>query len=193
MRYAQGGGLTPQGQVVRDRVRMLAADGLARGEKNTVIAKDLRVSVRSVERWRRAWREGGRQALRPSGPARRPKVGDREFDIREPLLMAGAVAQGWADERWTLARIRLLIADELAVSLSVRGVWELLRRQGWSRQQPARRAVERDEAAVAGWVKETWPRAKPPRRRSGHGWSSCEVPFECQWLHVSSVPSAGLA
>nr|WP_306416087.1 winged helix-turn-helix domain-containing protein [Streptomyces sp. Alain-F2R5] len=43
---------------------------------------------------------------------------------------------------------------------------------GWSCQQPARRAVERDEAAVASWVKETWPRAKPPRRRSGHGWSS---------------------
>ncbi|MFE5550120.1 helix-turn-helix domain-containing protein [Streptomyces sp. NPDC056534] len=32
-------------------------------------AKDLRVSVRSVERWRRAWREGGFEALRSAGPA----------------------------------------------------------------------------------------------------------------------------
>ncbi|MET9695254.1 winged helix-turn-helix domain-containing protein, partial [Streptomyces sp. NPDC006514] len=30
----------------------------------------------------------------------------------------------------------------------------MLRRHGWSHQVPARRAVERDEAAVAGWVKE---------------------------------------
>uniref|UniRef100_UPI0018FEF10E helix-turn-helix domain-containing protein n=1 Tax=Streptomyces niger TaxID=66373 RepID=UPI0018FEF10E len=53
-----------------------------------------------------------------------------------------------------------------------RGVWELLRRHGWSCQQPARRAIERDEAVVAGWVKETWPLAKRPRRRSGPGLSS---------------------
>ncbi|MER7576896.1 hypothetical protein [Streptomyces sp. NPDC126514] len=48
MRYAQVGGLTPQGHAARDQVRMLAADGFAQGEKNTVIAKELRVSVRSV-------------------------------------------------------------------------------------------------------------------------------------------------
>ncbi|CBG75982.1 conserved hypothetical protein [Streptomyces scabiei 87.22] len=63
MRYAQGGGLTPQGQAAREQVRMLAADCFARDEKNVVIAKRLRVSVRSVERWRRSWREGWRQAL----------------------------------------------------------------------------------------------------------------------------------
>jgi putative transposase len=151
---------------------MLAADGFERNDRNTVIAKELRVSVRSVERWRRSWREGGREALRTTGPAKRPKVDDGEFAVIEPLLLEGAMAQGWADERWTLSRVRLLIADQLGLSLSVRGVWELLRRHGWSCQQPARRAVERDDAAVAGWVKETWPRAKPPQRRSGHGWSS---------------------
>ncbi|MFE4925269.1 helix-turn-helix domain-containing protein [Streptomyces sp. NPDC056661] len=52
MRYAQGGALTPQGQAARERLRMFAVDGFARGEKNAVIAKRLRVSARSVERWR---------------------------------------------------------------------------------------------------------------------------------------------
>ncbi|MFD7409511.1 winged helix-turn-helix domain-containing protein [Streptomyces sp. NPDC059866] len=41
------------------------------------------------------------------------------------------MAQGWADERWTLSRVRLLIADQSG-ALSVRGVWEVLRRHGWS-------------------------------------------------------------
>lgn len=150
---------------------MLAADGFERGEKNTVIAKELRVSVRSVERWRRCWREGGSEALRTSGPAKRPKVNDRDFAVLELLLVDGARAQGWTDQRWTLSRVQLLIADQLGMSLSIRGVWELLRRHGWSCQQPARRAIERDDAAVAGWVKEAWPEAKPPRRRSGPGWS----------------------
>jgi transposase len=61
----------------------------------------------------------------------------------------------------------LLIADRLGLSLSVRGVWEMLRRHGWSCQQPVQRAVERDEVAVAGWVKETWPQVEGPLRRSG--------------------------
>ncbi|MFH8387708.1 helix-turn-helix domain-containing protein [Kitasatospora sp. NPDC018058] len=33
------------------------------GEKTSVIARDLRVSERSVERWRRAWRRAGGPAL----------------------------------------------------------------------------------------------------------------------------------
>ncbi|MFD0499502.1 MULTISPECIES: winged helix-turn-helix domain-containing protein [Streptomyces violaceusniger group] len=176
MRYAQGGGLTAERRRFRERIRYDVGERSARGEKNAVIAKDLRVSERSVERWRRSWREGGRQALSPTGPAKRPKVDDRDFVILEPLLRCGARAQGWPDERWTLSRMRLLIADQLGVLLSVRGVWELLRRHGWSCQRPARRAVERDDAAVEGWVKETWPRAKPLRRRSGHGWSSRTKP-----------------
>lgn len=74
----------------------------------------------------------------------------RDFAELEPLLQNGAMAQGWTDERWTLSRVRVLIADHLGMSLSIQGVWELLRRHGWSCLQPARRAVERDEAAVAG-------------------------------------------
>lgn len=155
--------------MARERVRVLAAEGFERGEKSTVIAKDLRVSLRSVERWRRAWREKGIAGLHCSGPAKRPKVSAEQFATLEAELLRGAVSHGWPNERWTLSRVSLLVSATLDVDLSVRGVWELLRRHGWSCQQPARRAVERNEAAVAGWVKETWPSAKPPRRRSGPG------------------------
>ncbi|MFF3404305.1 winged helix-turn-helix domain-containing protein [Streptomyces sp. NPDC002659] len=169
MRYAQGGGLGPRDQAARERIRLLAAQGFDRGEKNRVIAKELRVSVRSVERWRRSWREQGLEALRSSGPAKRPKVSAEEFAVLEVELLKGSVVHGWPDERWTLSRVAVVIEHRLGIFLSVRGVWELLQRHGWSCQQPARRAGEQDQAAVAGWVKETWPAAKPPRRRSGHG------------------------
>ena len=37
-------------------------------------------------------------------------------------------------------------------------VWKLLRhRMGYRLQRPARRAVERDERAIARWVAEDWP------------------------------------
>ncbi|NEC93459.1 winged helix-turn-helix domain-containing protein, partial [Streptomyces sp. SID12501] len=57
-------------------------------------------------------------------------------------------------------------------SMTLSGISQMLRRHGWSHQVPARRAVERDEAAVAGWVQEVWPHLEPPRRRSGPGSSS---------------------
>ncbi|MFE7302442.1 winged helix-turn-helix domain-containing protein [Streptomyces sp. NPDC057579] len=40
-------------------------------------------------------------------------------------------------------------------------MWRLLRRRGWSRQIPTRRAYERDEKAVMTWRSEVWPQVKP--------------------------------
>lgn len=54
----------------------------------------------------------------------------------------------------------------------MQGVAVLLKRHGWSRQVPARRAIERDENLVAGWVKEFWPQVEGPWRRSTPGSSS---------------------
>ncbi|WP_460247083.1 transposase [Streptomyces sp. BYX5S] len=64
--------------------------------------------------------------------------------------------------------------------MSVRAMWELLHRHGWRCLQPVRRAVERDEQVVTGWVKETWPSAKPSRRRSGPG-SSLRTRPRSRW------------
>lgn len=144
----------------------------AAGEKTVVIARELRVSVRSVERWRRAWREGGMEALRSTGPANSPTVTDAQFAVLEAELGKGPSAHGFEDERWTLVRVQTLIRRRLRVSLSVPTVWRLLKRHGWSWQAPARRALERDEHAVELWKKEVWPQVKGSRRRVGVGSSS---------------------
>ncbi|MET8509821.1 helix-turn-helix domain-containing protein [Streptomyces sp. NPDC004787] len=62
-------------------VLLQAGERFAAGEETAVIAKHLRVSVRSVERWRRAWREGGVEALRSAGPANCPTVTDAQFAV----------------------------------------------------------------------------------------------------------------
>jgi len=40
----------------------------------------------------------------------------------------------------------------------------LLRAVGFRPQQPQRRALERDEAAIHRWIKQDWPRAKKKPR-----------------------------
>jgi transposase len=42
-------------------------------------------------------------------------------------------------------------------------VWRVLRQMRWSLQRPARRALERDEAAIRRWVAKDWPRIRQQR------------------------------
>jgi transposase len=51
-------------------------------------------------------------------------------------------------------------------------VWRLLRRLGWSLQRPARRAAERDEAEIARWRAQEWPRIKGGRASAAPGSAS---------------------
>lgn len=106
MRYPQGGGLTAERQQRREELRLQAAERFARGETNDVIAKDLRVSVRSVQRWRRAWAEGGPRALCSSGPASLLRLDEEQFAQLEAELAKGPAAHGWEDQRWTLERVK---------------------------------------------------------------------------------------
>ncbi|MFD9286504.1 helix-turn-helix domain-containing protein [Streptomyces mirabilis] len=73
MRYAHGGGLTPKQQEKRERVRPEAAERFARGERTEAVARELRVTSRSVRRWRREWELGGVDALLSKG---RPRWND---------------------------------------------------------------------------------------------------------------------
>lgn len=67
------------------------------GQNNAQVAKRLRVGVRSVRRWRRAWMCGGEPALRSKGSPGRPKLDDTMFAALEAELAEGTVAQGWPD------------------------------------------------------------------------------------------------
>jgi hypothetical protein len=94
MRYAQGGGLTPERQEFRERLRLQAAERFAAGDESALIAKELRVHVRSVQRWRKAWSNADDAALASRGPVSVPLLGDELFAVLEAEFERGAVTQG---------------------------------------------------------------------------------------------------
>ncbi|MER5348290.1 winged helix-turn-helix domain-containing protein [Streptomyces mirabilis] len=98
--------------------------------------------------------------LPPRARPRLPKLTDDQFAELEKQLALGPAGRGREDQRWTLARIRVLIAFTFRIDCSSAGVWRLMHRHGWSWQSPARRALERDEHAVELWKKEVWPQAE---------------------------------
>ncbi|MFK0047534.1 helix-turn-helix domain-containing protein [Streptomyces sp. NPDC090741] len=111
-------GLTAERQAFRERVRMEAVAMFAAGRGGTDIAKELRVSVRSAQRWRQAWQETGQDGVRSRGPASRPKLSETLFAVLEEELVKGPAAQGWPDQRWTLARIKTLIGRRFHKSMT---------------------------------------------------------------------------
>ena len=162
MRYADGGGLTAEGRARRERVRLEAAEMFAQDADPAQVARELRVSTKSVYQWRLAWQAGGAQALVSKGPGGSAcRLGERQLAELRAALEAGPAAHGWAeDQRWTLARAVALAARLFGVSCTLRGMSFLLHRLGFSPQVPVHRAVERDEAAIAEWRAVTWAKAR---------------------------------
>jgi transposase len=161
MRYPDGGGLSARARDKREAVRMRAAAWFAEGVTPPEVARRLRVSNNSAYMWRRRWRCGGTDALASMGPAgSRCRLSSAQVDRLRAALDAGPAVYGWVDQRWTLARVATLIGRLFHVRYTLRGASYLLHRIGFSPQMPARRAVERDEKAIAAWRTETWAKVR---------------------------------
>jgi len=141
---------------------MRAAAMFGRGKRQVDVVTELGVSAQTASRWYRAWQEHGRAGMAGAGRAgRRRKLDDGQLAQVEAALLEGPQANGFATEMWTLARVAEVIERVSGVRYSQAQTWVILReRLGWSRQRPARRAVERNEEAIAAWVKQDWPRIK---------------------------------
>ena len=78
----------------------------------------------------------------------------------EKALLKGPQSQGYGTEIWTLPRVATVIERVSGVKYHPGHVWRILRGLGWSLQRPSLRACERDDEAIARWVREDWPRVK---------------------------------
>jgi transposase len=141
-----------------EQIRMQAGALFAAGRAQAEVARTLGVARQNVSRWHARWQSGGLEALRSAGPTGPdPCLSDAQLAAVDQTLREGARAHGFDTDHWTLARITTVIEQLTSVTYHPGHTWKLLRRMGWRLQRPARRAVERDEQAIARWVAEDWP------------------------------------
>jgi transposase len=151
----------PRDFAAMERRRKRAAQLFGQGKTQAEVVRQLEVSRQSVSRWHADWLAGGTDALRAAGRAGRLPQLDRADLVRvERRLKKGPLANGYPTDMWTIQRVAEVIESETGVAYHPGHVWRILRQMGWSRQRPARRAVERDDQAIANWVKHDWPRVK---------------------------------
>jgi putative transposase len=147
--------------------RLAGATLLRQGQLSQAeIARHLGVRRASVCRWAATLAQEGRRGLeaRPI-PGRSPRLDETAWARLGRLLDRGAMAAGFATERWTLNRIAALIEREFGVSYHPRYLERPLKAHGFSVQRPATRAKERDELVIAVWPKRDWVALN--KRRSG--------------------------
>ena len=144
-----------------------------KGWSQRQIAEAVGVSAGAVSQWMARARDVGPEALRRRPPPGAPRRLSPEQLARLPeLLHRGPPAYGFRGELWTRSRVAALIRLECGVSYHPRHVGRLLKAIGWSPQQPARRARQRDEAAMARWREDTWPALERGRRPNSKRLSS---------------------
>jgi transposase len=114
-----------------------------------------------VSQWFKAVRENGLGRLRSrKGGGPKPRLTEGQLERLPELLAKGSEAYGFRGDVWTRARVGVVIQQEFGVAYSARHVGRLLHKIGWSLQKPVERASQRDEAAIAKWSAETWPKLK---------------------------------
>jgi transposase len=148
-----------------EKRRRRAVQLLESGRTLSGVARQVGAAVSSVFRWWRVYQRQGPRGLnaKPT-PGRPPRLSAAEKRHLVTLLTRGAVRAGYRTELWTLPRVAEVIRQEFGVRYHPAHVWKVLTALRWSCQKPERRAIERDEVAIARWTRQEWPRIK--KRRS---------------------------
>ena len=137
---------------------------LEEGLSQAAVARKLHVSEAAVSQWRKKYKAQGEAGLRTTQHDRRhPKLSWEHRAELLTLLAQGPQAHGFASPLWSLPRLGQLIAKRWGVQYSEAHLSKLLRQLGWSRQRPARRSKQRNEAAIAVWRAKTWPALQKKR------------------------------
>jgi transposase len=148
----------------RDRYRavLLAMDGL----EGDAIAEMTGRSPRFVDEWAARYRRGGLAALRPrKRPGRPPKLTpDQEAKLRARLDAAARDGPPVADGVCTLRGrdVCRIVEQEFGVVHTLGGIYDVLRRLGYSSLVPRPRHRKNDPAAVAAFADDRAPLSSGP-------------------------------
>ena len=147
-----------------ERRRLRAIALLKEGYQPVEVARTLGVDRRSVRRWKAAYRQEGRRALKAiPAPGRPSKLSMEQRKALERDLLRGARKAGFPTDLWTCPRVAELIKVRFGITYHVDHLGRVLRSLGWSPQKPERRAKERDQEEIQRWIKQDWPRIKKKR------------------------------
>ncbi|MEP6935566.1 MAG: IS630 family transposase [Nitrospirota bacterium] len=153
----------------RHLLRRQVVQAVRGGLSQTEAARTFGASLRAVSTWRRLDREGGLRALTLKRRGRRPGEGllsgTRAARIRSLIVGTLPDQLKLPFSLWTRAAVASRVARAYGVAVSLVTVGRALQTGGLSPQKPERRAYERNDAAIARWLKRAYPAIARQARR----------------------------
>jgi transposase len=161
-----------ENQSVQEFKRLQGIDLHVKGWGNKTIAEALSVTIRSVEKWIKKFKEEGRDSLRAR--KRGPRTGTLyALSDEQQMLIQGLIAENLPESLalpyllWSRNAVRELIQRELSVDLGVQAVGDYLARWGFTIQRPAKSAYEQEPDKVEAWMNKEYPRIERLAKKEG--------------------------
>ncbi len=151
---------------IRDRKklesrRLRAGRMFKKGKSQYAVAKRLGVSTASTNAWYAAWKADKKKGLLSKGhPGFSSQYTEENKKKLKGIILSGPSAYGYANDFWTIDRIRAVAKKELGVTLKTKRTWQTVIDLGFSVQKPERRSKERNEKAIRDWRLTEFPKLK---------------------------------
>ena len=135
-------------------------------------AEVLEVSRTHLNRWCKAFEEGGYDALELGRRGRKPNE-KRLLQAHQCATIVNIICDRTPDQEkmpfvlWERVAVRELIKQKFGVTIALRTVTDYLKRWGMTPQRPVERAREQNSKAVQVWLKETYPEIKSRAEKEG--------------------------
>ena len=142
-------------------LRRTVVQAVRGGMSQTEASKLYGASLRAVSKWMTLDRAGGLRALKQKPRGRR--AGEGRLQPAQSARIRQMIIDSLPDQLklpfylWTRAAVVSLIEREYGISVSLTTVGRYLAGWGMSPQKPVRRAYERNDAAIARWLRTEYP------------------------------------
>lgn len=149
-------------QVSQEDLRRRVVAAVESGRDQAEVAGLFGVSLRSVSRWVKAFREKGNRGL-AAGKRGRRRGEQKALDPRQESRLKRAVVGKFPDQValpglvWTRGQVADLVKRWFGIGLSRVTIGKYLRSWGLSPQKPIRKAYEQNPEAVARWLEQDYP------------------------------------
>lgn len=150
-------------------LRISAIQSIEKGQKPAKVAQSIGLCRQTIYKWLNKKRKGGIKALMMRrAPGARPLLSNLQLLKLKRALCNPASKYNFKSDLWNAERVRVYVIKMFNIKYSIRGIRELLKREGYSVQKPQKKATEQQKRLTKWWLKVRWPqllkKAKKERR-----------------------------
>lgn len=151
---------------VLETYRFRAIELHDKGKQIKDIAEFFGVHRCAVSHWITSYKRGGQKILKATKSTGRPsKLSEKEINNLLTFFENDAMQFGFETPLWTCKKIQKIVEQRFEKKIHTTNIMRWLKRLNISNQKPQRRASQRDEKAVARWLREEWPKIQAHCRR----------------------------